>query len=136
MVDGDDVMRPSAHETDLVGLAMGKARVKGRAAPTRAMCIDHISDLGRDALALKRIDHQAAFPRVIERRRHVLHDATAAGPKPGTDRRRALGRGVERLDKLRALALKLDPCPLAGQGAGNDRAVGREPMPMRIKRDD
>ena len=46
------------------------------------------------------------------------------------------GEGFERLDKLRALALKLDPCSLAGQGAGNDRAVGREPMPMRIKRDD
>ena len=66
----------------------------------------------------------------------MLRGAAAAGSEPGADRRRALGRGVERLDELRALALKLDPRPLAGQGAGNDRAVGREPMPMRIERDD
>ena len=43
---------------------------------------------------LERFDHQAALPCVIERRRHVLCDATAAGSEPGTDRRRAFGRRV------------------------------------------
>ena len=46
------------------------------------------------------------------------------------------GARAQRLDKLCALGLDLDQRPLAGQGAGNDRAVGREPMPMRIERDD
>ena len=136
IVDGDDVVRARAHEADLVGLAMGKAGVKGRAAPSRAMRVDQVPDFGGNALALERFDHQAALPCAIERSRHVLRDAAAAGSEPAADRRRALGRRVERLDELRALALELDQRPLAGQGAGNDRAIGGEAMPMRIKRDD
>ena len=38
--------------------------------------------------------------------------------------------------KLRALALKPDERPLAGQGQGNDRSVGGDALPMRVKRDD
>ena len=115
---------------------MGKAGVKGRAAASRAMRIDQVPDLGGDALALERFDHQAPFPRAIERSRHVLGDAAAAGSEPAADRRRAFRRGVQRLDKLSALAFELDERPLAGQGAGNDRAVGGEAMRMRVKRDD
>ena len=135
-VDDDDVVRARAHEADLVALAMGKAGVKGRAPPPRAMRIDQVPDLRRDALALERFDHQAALPSPIERSRHVLGGAAAAGSEPGADRRRAFGRDDQRLDELCALAIRLDQSPLAGQGAGNDRAIGREPMPMRIKRDD
>ena len=39
-VDRDDVVRARAHEADLVGRAMGKAGVKGRAPPPRAMRVD------------------------------------------------------------------------------------------------
>ena len=136
IVDGDDVVRARAHEADLVGLAMGKAGVKGRAAPPRAMRVDQVPDLGGDALTLERFDHQAALPSAIERSRHVLRGAAAAGSEPGADRLRASGEAVERLDKLCALAVKLDQRPLAGQGARNDRAVGGDAMPMRIERDD
>ena len=136
IVDGDDVVRARPHEAHLIGLAVGKAGVKGRAPPPRAMRIDQVPDLGSDALARESFDHQAPLPSLIERNRHVLCDAAAAGSEPGTERRCALGRDVERLDEFRAFALKFDQRPLAGQGAGNDRAVGGEAMPMRVKRDD
>ena len=66
----------------------------------------------------------------------MLRDAAAAGSEPGADRRRALRRWVERLDEFRALALEPDQRPLAGQGAGNDHAIGGDAVPMRVERDD
>ena len=136
IVDGDDVVRPRAHEADLVGLAMRKAGMKGRAAPARAMRVDQLTDVDGNALALQRFGHEAALPFVIERRRHVLRGAAAAAAEPAADRLRALGRRVQRLDKLRALALKLDERSLAGQGQGNDRSVGGDALPMRVKPND
>jgi hypothetical protein len=115
---------------------MGKTGVKGRAAPACAMRIDQLFHFGGDTLALERFDHQAALPCVIERSRHMLRGASTTSSEPATDRRRALGRRVERLDKLRTLSLKFDPRPFAGQSVGNDRPVRRHALPMRIERDD
>ena len=110
--------------------------MKGRAAPSRAMRVDHVPNLGGNTLAFKRVDHPGALPFAIERSGHVLCDATAAGSEPGTDRRRAVGRGVQRLDKVRALAFELDQRPLAGQGERNDRSIGGDALPMGVERDD
>ena len=46
------------------------------------------------------------------------------------------GAAFERLDKVRALALEPDQRPFAGQGEGNDRAIGGDALPMRVERDD
>ena len=115
---------------------MGKAGVKGRAAPSRAMRIDQVSNRGGHALALERFDHQAALPCLIERSRHVLRGAAPAAAEPAADRLCALGRGVQRPDQVRALALKLDQRPLAGQGQGYDRSVGGDALPMGVERHD
>ena len=136
IVDGDDLVRARAHEADFVGLAMGKAGVESRAPAARAMGVDQVPDLGGDALALERFDHQAALPCVIERSRHVLRGAAAAAAEPAADRRRALGRRGQRLDQFRALGRGLDQRSLAGQGERNDRSVGGDAVPVRIERDD
>jgi hypothetical protein len=135
-VDRYDVVRPRAHEADLVGFSMRKSGVKRRAAPPRAMRVDERADLRRNALALQRLDDETALPFAIERGRHVLRGATAASAEPAAYRLGALGRGAQRLDELRALAREPDTSTLAGQGAGNDHAVRGEPMPMRVERDD
>ncbi len=129
-------MRPRAHEADLFGRGMGKAGVKGRAAPARAMRVDKRADLGRNALALQRLDDETALPFAIERVRHVLRRAAAASAEPAAHRLGASGRGAQRLDELRALACQPDARPLAGQRAGNDGAVRGDAVPMRVERDD
>ena len=135
-VDCDDVVRARAHEADLVRLAMRKAGVEGCAAPAAPMRIDQLANLRRHALALERLDDEAALPCAIERSRHVLRGAAAAGAEPAADRLRAPGRRVQPLDELRAPALALDERALAGQGQGNDRSVGGDAVSMRVERDD
>ncbi len=66
----------------------------------------------------------------------MLGDTAATGSEPRAERVYAFGRAFERVDDDRMLAFGFDQRPLAGQGAGDDRAIGGEPMPMRIKRDD
>ncbi len=125
-----------AHEADLLGLSKGKAGVKGRAAPARAMRVDERADLGGNALALQRFDDEAALPLAIEPSRHVLRGAPAASAEPAAHRLGALGRGAQRLDERRALGRGRVAHALAGQRAGNDGATGRDAAPMRIERDD
>ncbi len=136
MVDGDDVVRASAHEADLVGLAMGKAGVESRAPPARAMRVDQLFHLRGNTLALERLDHQVALPFAIKRGRHVLRGAAAAPAEPAAEWLGALGRSVEGFDKLRAFSLKPDPRPLARQRQGNDCAIGSDAGAVRIERDD
>ncbi len=115
---------------------MGKAGVKSRAAPARAMRVDQVLDLGGDPFALERLDHQVALPFAIKRGRHVLRRAAATPAEPAAERLGALGGGVQRLDQFRAFSLKPDPRSFAGQGQGNDQPVGGDALSMSIERDD
>ncbi len=110
--------------------------MKRRAAAARAMGVRQRPDLSLDALALQRVDHEAAFPRAIEAGRHVLRGAASASAEPGADRRRPLGARAQALDKLSALARRKDARALARQNAGHGRPVRGDAVAARVERHD
>ncbi len=135
-VDRDDVMRAHAHEADLVRAAMGKARVKCRASPARAMRVDQRPDLRLDPGAPQRIDHEAALPFAIKRLGHMLRRAAATGSEPAAERFGPPGAGVENFDKFGAPPGELHPRALPGQDSGDGHAAVGDAVAARIESDD
>jgi hypothetical protein len=95
-VDGHDVMRAQAGETDLkniAGTALGAAPapgVKHRAAPPLAMGIDQFIDVAANPGLDERSDHQIALPGAIPIPRPVLDRTPAAHAEMPADGGNAL----------------------------------------------
>ncbi len=135
-VDRDDVVRAHAHEADRVRRAMRETGMEGGATPPRAMRVDQRSDLGGDARPRERAEEKAALPFAVESVRHVLSGAAAASSVPGTDWLGAFGAPAHNLNVFRAVADEPRAGLLAGQRAGDDRAICGDSVAVCVEGDD
>ena len=108
-VDRHDAMGLARGKADLQHVMGGAAGMQHDAAASRAMGVDEVVDLRRDAGLAQRIDHEIALPGAIARGLPMLERAAAAHAEMRTDRRDALG------------ACGLDPQQMAAIGMPGPR---------------
>ena len=95
-VDRDNGVAAGGGEADAQFAVAAAARMRGDAAPARAMGVDEIIDRTFDMGVRERIDHDSALPCPIRARLPVLDGAAAAGAKIRAERRDPLSaRGVD-----------------------------------------
>ncbi len=127
-VDPDHVVRAQRGKADFENFARAAARMQHGAAAAVAVGVDQVADRRIEPGLAQRLDHQAALPGAVGRRRPVLHGAAAAGAEMRTDRRDALGARRVDGDQMTAVGMarpRFDLDGLARQRVGHVDRTGR-----------